>query len=291
MTEGLLPVSHTVAARLDGSPLAVMLDVDGTLAPIAPRPGDAAVPLETRRVVAALAALPGLRVVLVSGRAAADARRMVGVANVWVIGNHGFEVLTPDGGEREQPELEPWRSAVARAARRLAPLVAPVPGVLLEDKGWTLSVHYRLADPQVVPRLVESVTRAAEPLGLRVMHGKMLVEVRPAARVDKGTAVVRLATELGALSERELGESEDDDEAGVSGGEGSDAGSGDGGSAVFVGDDRTDEDAFRALRTRSPRVVTVRVTHGDEVATSAEFALGDPADVRTFLEWLLERRK
>lgn len=285
MTEELLPVSHTVAARLEGSPLVVMLDVDGTLAPIAPRPGDAAVPLETRRVVAALASLPGLRVVLVSGRAAADARRMVGVANVWVIGNHGFEVLTPDGGEREQPELEPWRSAVARAARRITPLVAPVPGVLLEDKGWTLSVHYRLADPQVVPRLVETVTRAAEPLGLRVMHGKMLVEVRPAARVDKGTAVVRLATELGALHERELDESEEDGEVGRSG-EG-----GDGGSAVFVGDDRTDEDAFRALRTRSPRAVTVRVTHGDAVATAAEFAVGDPADVRSFLEWLLERRR
>ena len=288
MTEGLLPVSSTVAARLDGSPLAVMLDVDGTLAPIAPRPQDAAVPPETRRVVAALAALPDVRVVLVSGRAAADARRMVGVANVWVIGNHGFEVVTPDGGEREQPELEPWRSAVARAARRIAPLVAPVPGVLLENKGWTLSVHYRLADPQVVPRLVESVSRTAEPLGLRVMHGKMLVEVRPAARVDKGTAVIRLATELGALPERAQGERDDNGEAGANDDGASPGGRG---SALFVGDDRTDEDAFRALRVRSPRVVTVRVTHGDEITTAAELSVGDPAEVRAFLEWLLERRR
>jgi trehalose-phosphatase len=280
---------------LDGSPLAVLLDVDGTLAPIAPRPEEASVPPETRRVVAALAALPAVRVVLVSGRAAADARRMVGVANVWVIGNHGFEVVTPDGGEREQPELEPWRSAVARAARRIAPLVAPVPGVLLEDKGWTLSVHYRLADPQVVPRLVEAVTHAAEPLGLRVLDGKMLVEVRPAARVDKGTAVVQLAAELGVLPGRERGGEggggEGEGEAGGDDHGGRGAAARGAGSLVFVGDDRTDEDAFRALRARSPRVVTVRVTHGDDVASAAEFAVRDPAEVRSFLEWLLERRR
>jgi trehalose-phosphatase len=253
VSEALLPVIDRVAARLAGRPLAVLLDVDGTLAPIAPRPEEAAVPAETRKVVAALAALPDVRVALVSGRAAADARRMVGVANVWVIGNHGFEVVSPDGGELPQPELEPWRSAVARAARRIAPLVAPVPGVLLEDKGWTLSVHYRLADPKVVPRLVESVERVAEPLGLRVMRGKMVVEVRPDVRVDKGTAVLRLANQLGALARREDDVSGDD----------RDAAAGDGnGSAVFVGDDRTDEDAFRALRSRSARVVTVRVTHG-----------------------------
>jgi trehalose-phosphatase len=259
-----------------------MLDVDGTLAPIAPRPEEAIVPDETRRVVAALAALPNVRVVLVSGRAAADARRMVGVAKVWVIGNHGFEAVSPDGGELEQPELGPWRSAIARAARRIAPLVAPVPGVLLEDKGWTLSVHYRLADPLVVPRLIESVERAAEPLGLRVMRGKMVVEVRPDVRVDKGTAVLRLAAELGALPGRESGVTEDD---------GDSAAATAGGSTLFVGDDRTDEDAFRALRSRSPRVVTVRVTHGEDIATAAEFSVEDPAAVRSFLEWLLQRSR
>ncbi|HET7620967.1 MAG TPA: trehalose-phosphatase [Gemmatimonadaceae bacterium] len=283
MSQGLLPVSDSVAARLDGRPLAVMLDVDGTLAPIAPRPEEAAVPAETRRVVAALAVHPDVRVVLVSGRAAADARRIVGVANVWVIGNHGFEVVSPDGEELEQPELEPWRAAVARAARRIAPLVAPVPGVILEDKGWTLSVHYRLADPKVVPRLVESVERAAAPLGLRVSRGKMVVEVRPDVRVDKGTAVLRLAAELGAISRRDgAGVAEDADGGTANGGTGS---------ALFIGDDRTDEDAFRALRSRSARAVTVRVTHGDEVATAAEFLVEDPAAVRVFLEWLLERSR
>ncbi len=285
MSEALLPVADGVSERLTRRPLVVMLDVDGTLAPIAPRPEDAVVPPETRRLVAALAALPDVRVALVSGRAATDARRMVGVANVWVIGNHGFELVTPDGEELTRSELQPWRSAVARAARRIAPLVAPVPGVSLEEKGWTLSIHYRLADPAVVPRLIESVERVATPLGLVVTRGKMVVEVRPDVRLDKGTAVLRLATELGALPGGENGP--------VSRTPGEPAGAGEwaAGSAVFVGDDRTDEDAFRALRSRSPWPVTVRVTHDEEIATAAEFSVESPAAVRVFLEWLLERAR
>lgn len=261
----LLPIPAAVAERLDGEPLVVMLDVDGTLAPIVSQPQEAEVPVETRRVLAALAARDDVRVALVSGRAAADARRMVSVSNVWAIGNHGFEVLTPDGDEVVDAELAPWRQTMGRLARRLAPLVAPVPGVILEDKGWTLSIHYRLADPAVVPKLRETVEQLAQGFGLRVTAGKMVLEVRPPARVDKGTAVLHLGAQLGGLS--------------------------DGGSLVFVGDDRTDEDAFGALRLRSRDAVTVRVTHGDDVRTSAEFAVRDPAEVREFLEWLLASRR
>lgn len=259
-------VAPAAAARLAGHPLAVMLDVDGTLAPIVPRPQDALVPNETRQVLALLTTLPGVHVVLVSGRAAFDVQRMVPVRNVWVIGNHGFEVIAPDGEEQTPAELAPVRGAVARAARRLEVLVAPVPGVTVEDKGWTMSVHYRQADEAVVPRLLDSVRQVALPLGLRVTEGKKVIEVRPPARVDKGTAVIRLGATLGAFA----------DEASI----------------LFVGDDSTDEDAFRALRARRAGAVTVRVTHGDdETPTSAEFTLRDTAEVLAFLEWLLRQRR
>lgn len=265
MSTPLLPVTPDVATRLDRSPLVVMLDVDGTLAPITQRPEEATVPTETRRVIAALAALPTVHVVLVSGRAAADARRMVSVAHVWTIGNHGFEVIGPDGEELVDPTLAPYRSVVAQAARRLEALVAPVPGVILEDKGWTLSVHYRLVDPALTPRLVERVKQVVQPMGLRITMGKMVVEVRPPARVDKGTAVLQLGQRLGGF--------------------------GDGGSALFIGDDATDEDAFRALRAHAPSAVTIRVTHGEDANTSAELAVRDTAEVQSFLEWLLARRR
>lgn len=260
-----LALSPALAARLSGEPLVLMLDVDGTLAPIAPRPEAAAVPPETRSTVAALAARPGVHVALVSGRAAAEARRLVGAANVWAIGNHGFEIVSPDGEELVDPALTPQRAAVAQAARRLAPALAPARGVIVEDKGWTLSVHYRLADPAVVPRVRELVADTARSLGLRVTEGKMVLEVRPDARVDKGTAVLQLARRLGGLAPRA--------------------------SAAFVGDDRTDEDAFRALRSRAPAAVTIRVAVEPEVATAAEFVVRDPAEVLDFLEWLLAARR
>lgn len=262
MSATLFAGDDALADRLRRSPLVVMLDVDGTLSPIASRPNAATVPHETQRAVAALAARPGVRVVLVSGRAARNARRIVSVSNVWVIGNHGFEVTGPQGEELLSGNSGDARPIVARAARRLMPLLADVPGVILEDKVWTLSVHFRLADPAVVPKLRTTVEEAIAPLDLRLTDGKMVFEIRPTARVDKGTAVLWVRQELG-------------------GGEGA---------LLYVGDDTTDEDAFRALRALAPDAVTVRVTDDPMLATAAEFTLPDPAAVRGFLEWLLEVR-
>jgi trehalose-phosphatase len=268
----------------------------------APRPEAAEVPVETRRMVAALAARAEVRVALVSGRAAVDARRMVAVSNVWVIGNHGYEMIGPDGETVIDPRVAAYRGVVGQAARRLAPRLAAVPGVILEDKGWTLSVHYRLADPGVLPKVRGAVEDAALALGLRVTEGKKILEVRPPLRVDKGTSVVVLGKQLGGL-----------------GGDGS---------LLFIGDDRTDEDAFQALRHGRPPAdsrhapVTVRVAHDEprsdtaaeseppsrhavaasrparsDVATTAaartaaEFVVRDPSEVRALLEWLLATRK
>lgn len=263
MTRALLPVPSDIAARLDGRPLLLLLDVDGTLAPIVPRHDEAAVPDATRRVLAALVRRAGVHVALVSGRAARDAARIAGVHGVWVIGNHGFEVESPDGLVHPDPRAEGVPESMAEAARRVAPRIAQWPGVLLEDKRWTLSIHYRLADPAVLPALSAVVEDAARALGLRVTSGKKVLEVRPPIAIDKGSAVTALAQRLHALE----GEA----------------------TAVFLGDDVTDEDAFRALRSRSTRAVTVRVTHGEDVETAAELVVRDPEAVREFLEWLLAR--
>ena len=265
MTRSLLPVPPDVAARLDGRPLLLLLDVDGTLAPIVSRPDEAAVPEPTRRVVAALAARPAVHVALVSGRGAADAARVAGVPGVWVIGNHGFELESPDGEVHRDPRLAGVPDTVAEAARRLAPRIVRWPGVLLEDKHWTLSVHHRLADPAILPELSAAAEDVARATGLRITTGKKVIELRPAIAIDKGSAVLALGERLHALSGHAA--------------------------ALFIGDDATDEDAFRALRARSARTVTVRVTHGDDVETAAELAVRDPEAVREFLEWLLERSR
>lgn len=242
--------------RLAGRPLLLMLDVDGTLAPIAPHPSLARVPDETRRVLAGLVRRPHVSVALVSGRAAHDARRLVGVSSVWAIGNHGAEVMTPDGDVVVDPSVAAFAEPMARVVATLTPLLEPLRGVLVENKTWTLSVHYRLADTGVLPRLRGTVADVAERNGLRMTEGNMVLEIRPPVDVDKGTAIYRLAGELGALAH--------------------------GASLLFAGDDVTDEDAFRVLRARVPNAVTLQV--GGRGNTVAEFRVASPDDVRAVLD-------
>jgi trehalose-phosphatase len=264
MSEVPRALTPQIEARLRGSPLIVMLDVDGTLAPIVSRPEDAAVAPATRDVLGRLIALPNVHVILVSGRAASDAHRIVGVNGVWTVGNHGFEVVTPAGELETDPELADQSAAIAQAARELEPIVSAVAGAKLENKRWTLSVHYRLVARDAVPLLRAEVERVALGLRLRMTDGKEIVEVRPVAQVDKGTAVVMLGERLHAFD--------------------------DGASIIFAGDDRTDEDAFRALRARAPKAVTIRVDESGEQKTAAEIRMRDPAAVHEFLEWRGARR-
>ena len=265
MTRPALPMTPELAARLDGRPLMLLLDIDGTLSPIAPRPDVAIVPAATQRVLTELERKPDVHIAVISGRSVQDARRLVGVPGVWTIGNHGFEVAPPNQPPSVREDARQFAERVRAAGHRAIALGERVPGVVVEDKRWTLSVHYRLADPDVVPRLADEVHAIAHEHGLVVTHGKKILELRPPIHIDKGSAAVELAAHLGAL--------------------------GDGASLVGAGDDRTDEDMFRALRARMPSCVTVRV--GEDASaheTSAEFRIPDPAAMREFLEILLARR-
>jgi trehalose-phosphatase len=259
---GLSAIVSAIGSRLDGRPLVIMLDVDGTLAPIAPRPADARVPVETRRVIERLSAAPEVHVALVSGRAAADAMALVGVDHLWALGNHGLEFHSPDGNVEVDQAAQPYGAALDRAARSIDAIAREVEGALVEDKQWTMSLHYRLVDERFVAPMLARARAVAAREGLRVTEGKKVMEVRPPVAIDKGTASVRLAERLGAFAP--------------------------GAAAFFAGDDRTDEDAFRALRARSADVVTVRV--GDEGETAAEFTVAGTDALRDVLVAIVERR-
>lgn len=255
-----------LSERLSRRPLVLLLDVDGTLAPIAPRPEEAVVPEETRAVIGALGRRPGVHIALVSGRAAADARRMVGVDSVWAIGNHGFETIAPGGEVTVDHRVARYRDRVASAADQLRDRLASLPGVLVEDKIWTLSVHFRRAEPADLPRIHDAVGEAAGAFELRVTEGKMILELRPPVDVDKGTASVAFVRHIAGSATPAV---------------------------FYAGDDRTDEDAFAALRREVPDVVTVRVAGGNDDAhrtTSAEVVLPDVGAVRALLEQLLATR-
>jgi len=159
---------------------AVLLDVDGTLAPIVARPQDAYVPEETRGELARLAGRYAL-VACVSGRPRSEVERMVGVAGVAVVGEHGLELA---------PEAAAWADRVAEFAR----------GVdwPAERKPLSVSFHFRRADDQDAARAyLTRVADAAEAEGLVPRWGRMVLEVRPPVAADKGTAVRTLVTRAG----------------------------------------------------------------------------------------------
>jgi trehalose-phosphatase len=266
VTTPALPITPALARRLSGSPFALLLDIDGTLSPIAPRPDDAVVPPNTQRVLDELARSPGVQVVAISGRSARDARRLVSLDDVWIIGNHGIEVVPPMADTMVRDDVARFSEQIAAASRRIAEIARAHAGVIVEDKRWTLSIHYRLAERRIVPELRAQVDAVAADLGLRVTHGKEVFELRPPVDIDKGTAAVELARQLGAFDP--------------------------GASLLCAGDDRTDEDMFRALRRAQPQCVTVRVTDdASSGETDAEFFVADTGAMRTLLEAVLSLRR
>jgi trehalose 6-phosphate phosphatase len=197
---------------------AVLLDVDGVLAPIVQQPEDAHMPETTRRPLIDVARRYVV-VACVSGRRASDARRIVSLGSIAYLGSHGSEVLRPGAIAPElDGELQAWTRRVQAFAhdaygeklRRLR--------VRLEDKEAIAAFHWRgTPDEDEARAAVEDIAEAAEQAGFVPHWGRKVLEIRPPVRIDKGAGIVNLLrdTELAA--------------------------------AVYVGDDVTDLDAFRGL--------------------------------------------
>jgi len=206
--------------RDDPGGSAILCDVDGTLAPIVGDPEQATVPEETQQVLRDLVwrfALVGF----VSGRRAVEARRLVGVDEAAYVGNHGLELMAPAADE---VTLDPAAADRARAMRafvlELETAALGDAGLRLEDKGPIQSLHWRgAADEVSAERRAHEIAAEARRAGLQPHWGRKVLEIRPVAGIDKGTAVRRLLA--GRVASR----------------------------ALFAGDDRTDLDAFRALRS------------------------------------------
>jgi trehalose-phosphatase len=266
VTTPALPATPELRRRLAGRPLLLLLDIDGTLSPIAPRPEYAIVPGATQHVLNALASTPDVHVAVVTGRAAEDGRRLVCTDGAWVIGNHGIEVAAPGRTPSVREDVARFGDQITEAAERAKKIASTEHGVIVENKQWTLSVHYRLAHPRIVPDLTAKITNVARELGLKVTSGKEVLELRPPIEVHKGTAAIELAEALGALN--------------------------DAASLFVAGDDRTDEDMFRSVRARTPQAVTVRVGSDSALPeTDAEFSVADTDAMRALLEDILAQRR
>lgn len=253
-----------IAALLQGTPLIVMLDIDGTLCDIVSRPEAARVPESAREWLRALigARARGVHVAFVTGRSVVDARRMLDIHGVAIYGNHGMEYLSESGNITGPEGWEHAGLSLREARRDLDAVVAQFPGTSIEDKNFSLSLHFREMDSALLPALETRVADIARERGVSFAPGKCVVNIVPDASVTKGDAVLEIVHECG--------------------GEAADA------SILFVGDDVTDEDGFRALRV-FPHATTVRV--GAATGTSdARLSLRDPGEVHDLLALLAETR-
>jgi trehalose 6-phosphate phosphatase len=214
LTEALRPL--TAAPERS----AVLSDLDGTLAPIVERPEDAAVPEPAREALRAIAERYALTAVI-SGRRATEAKRLVGLDEIAYSGNHGYELLLPGESEpRPYPSLDGHeQDAPAFVAGHAADELERA-GIRVEDKGAIVALHWRGAENEgEAESLASEIASEAEWQGLVLHRGRKVLEIRPNVPINKGIAVAALlpAAPVGA--------------------------------ALYGGDDRTDVDAFVALRT------------------------------------------
>lgn len=241
-----------VAARLrEAERLLLMLDFDGTLAPIVARPPDARIPPHTQATLGALEACPNVTLAIVSGRAVRAVRALAGLDGIHYFGSHGGERLRP--GSRTVETDAGARAGIQNLCRRLARELADVPGFEVEDKGASAAAHYRNVEPGQRGRVEKAVREAvAADRSLRIGSGKMVFDITPRDGRDKGAVTRGLLREAGGLP-------------------------------LYFGDDTTDESAFLALPASA---VTVHVGPQED-QSAARYRVSGPREVAESLVRIL----
>lgn len=224
--------------RDDPERSAILLDIDGTLAPIAEQPSDAHIPEQTRQLLIDIARRYGV-VACVSGRRASEARAMVAIGSISYLGSHGAELLRAGWTESQlDPRLEDWARRVHEFGREVDTPDARRRRIRLEDKGAILAFHWRGApDEEAARAAIDAIAERAQAAGLRTHWGRKVLEVRPPVQFDKGAGVAGLlhGLEIDAV--------------------------------MYVGDDVTDLDAFRAIARLAEEG---RVSHAIRVGVQSE---------------------
>ncbi|KAF8728855.1 hypothetical protein HU200_018144 [Digitaria exilis] len=262
-----------LAAAAKGKQVAVFLDYDGTLSPIVEDPDNAVMTDEMREAVRGVAAR--FPTAIVSGRGRDKVFDFVGLEELYYAGSHGMDIRGPTA-DPNNPNGKEARSVLCQPASEFLPVISEVyaalvdkvetsiPGAKVENNKFCLSVHFRCVEESAWGALFEQVRSVLKDYpGLRLTQGRKVLEVRPMIKWDKGKALEFL---LGALGY-------------------GDDGRGDEVFPIYVGDDRTDEDAFKVLRARGQGAGILVSKFPKE--TCATFSLREPGEVRDFLRRLV----
>jgi len=243
--------------------LMIFLDFDGTLSPIVPRPADAHLPRAEKHLLDLLRRRSEGGVAIVSGRARKDLKRKVALEGIFYVGNHGLEIEGPQL-RFQAPGTTGSRKALSELKRKLSRVTADVPGTEMEDKGLSMSLHYRRTKAKNIPALRRAFLDAAGPYissrKIRVTEGKRVFEIRPPVNWHKGSAV-RWLLRYRRRSGRAF-------------------------FPIYIGDDVTDEDAFAAVRR-----VGLGIRVGCRSDSQAAYCLERRSQVVRLLQELLRRQE
>ena len=249
-------LEHVQKITRSGDRLAVFLDYDGTLTPIVSHPQDAWLSDSMRQTLHALAAR--VPVGILSGRDLDDVRGRVLVDGIVYAGSHGFDIAGAGGLRRELGDA--YLPVLDAAEMELREALDEIPGAQLERKHFSVAAHYRNVTENDAFRVAQAVdTVAARHRELRRIDGKKVYELLPDIDWDKGKAVLWLLEALEVERGKVL--------------------------PIYIGDDRTDEDAFRALEKRG---ITILVSDQPQV-TAASYGLHNPEEVEEFLQKITDR--
>lgn len=240
----------------------LFLDYDGTISPIAGTPYKAVISKETRALLKKLSGHHKYKVAIISGRALKDIKNKIGLKHVIYAGNHGLEIEGPKIDFKYSLTLQ-HRAIIKDIGKKLKSAVRKFKGVIIENKTICLSLHYRLARREDVPLIKSLFQSAVLPYAaggkVKISSGKKMLEVRPPVNWNKGSiAMWLLARERVFLKSKSI-------------------------VPIYIGDDSTDEDAFKALREKG---ITIFV--GKPRASGAKYYLKNTEEVSKFLETLIE---
>jgi trehalose-phosphatase len=231
--------------------LFLFLDYDGTITPIVSSPELALCPQEVKALLEELRDSPNVLLAIISGRSLEDIREKVGIPGLIYVGNHGLDIQNPAGVHKKK--LSPPREKELRKiVQTLEKSFGKIPGILFEDKGPILAIHYRNVAQKYFGWIHQVLKETMEKWKGRwkIAHGKMVFEIRPEVDFHKGTAVKEI---LKGTTKNLL--------------------------PIYLGDDQTDEDAFREVKGRG---ISVFVGPG-WLTSEAEYYLKNPAEVQAFL--------
>jgi len=244
---------HSIIA---GKIPALFLDYDGTLSPIVKHPEDAVLSIEMKKVLEECAAK--FKVAIVSGRDMDDVKNKVGIKNLIYGGSHGFRISGPDGLYMEHEKAAEILPQLDQIEKELNNSLNGIPGLQLDRKRYAVGIHFRNAAEEEVPKIMETVDDLLERFPeFKKGEGKKIVEIKPDVDWHKGKAVYWIMEKLGLADIPKI-------------------------IPIYIGDDLTDEDAFRTL---SDKGIGILVGIHKQ-PTAAKYALKNVYQVQLFLQEL-----